>query len=85
MIDTPASNTVAGDQLRNYVERAERLNAEKDGINSDLSDLFKEMKGEGFDTKAVKRLIAIRRKDVAQVQEEEAILDMYKSALGMLD
>lgn len=85
MIENPASNTVSADQLRAFVERAESLNAEKDGINSDLSDLFKEMKGVGFDTKAVKRLIAIRRKDAAQVQEEEAILDMYKSALGMLD
>lgn len=85
MIANPSSNTVSAEHLRSFVERAERLNAEKDGINSDLSDLFKEMKGEGFDAKAVKKLIAIRRRDAAQVQEEEAILDMYKSALGMLD
>lgn len=74
---------VAADILRQFIERAERLQEEIDGINGDKADVFAEAKGQGFDTKAMKAIIKIRRKDPAERQEEEAIVDLYKRALGM--
>lgn len=74
---------VAADELRLLIERAERLEGEKAGIAEDISDVFKEAKGRGFDTKAMKTIIAIRKKDKDKVQEERAILDVYLDAMGM--
>ena len=85
MIENPASNTVAADQLRSIIERIERLDEEIKDLNEDKSDVMKEAKGNGFDVKVIKKLMQIRRRDPAELQEEEAILDMYKQALGMLD
>lgn len=80
-----ASNaqTVAAAQLRAFIERIERLESEKKSISDDIKDVYAEAKGIGFDTKALRALIALRRVDTAQRQEDEAILDLYKSALGM--
>ena len=78
-----ADTGVAADELKAFVERAERLHEERDGIGGDLSDLFKEIKGRGFDTKVVKMILRIRKKDYAERQEEEAILELYMQALGM--
>jgi uncharacterized protein (UPF0335 family) len=77
------TESVPGDQLKSIVERAERLNEEKAGINADLSELFKEAKGNGFNTKAIKKIISLRGRDYAERQEEEAILELYMQALGM--
>lgn len=74
---------VAAAQLRSIVERIERLNEEIKGLNADKSDIFKESKGNGYDVEALKKLVAIRAKDPAKLAEQEAILDAYKSALGM--
>lgn len=74
---------VAADELRLLIERAERLEDEKKGLSDDISDVFKEAKGRGFDTKAMKTIIAIRKKEKDKVQEERAILDVYLDALGM--
>ena len=74
---------VAADELRLLIERAERLEGEKAGIAEDISDVFKEAKGRGFDTKAMKTIIAIRKKEKDKVQEERAILDVYLDAMGM--
>ncbi|WP_201829626.1 DUF2312 domain-containing protein [Microvirga zambiensis] len=84
-MDDQAFNTesVAADQLKSFIERAERLNEEKDGINSDLSDLFKEAKANGFNTKVLKKIIALRQRDYSERQEEQAIMDLYLEALGM--
>lgn len=78
------SQTVAAGQLRAFIERIERLEEEKQTIADDIKDVFAEMKGTGFDTKAVRTIIRLRKKDQAQRQEEEAILDLYKAALGMV-
>ncbi|HET9536194.1 MAG TPA: DUF2312 domain-containing protein [Mesorhizobium sp.] len=80
---TETSQTVAAGQLRAFIERVERLEEEKKTIADDIKDVFAEMKGVGFDTKAVRAIIRLRKKDQAERQEEEAILDLYKAALGM--
>ena len=77
------TQTVAAGQLRAFIERIERLEEEKQTIAGDIKDVFAEMKGTGFDTKAVRTIIRLRKKDQAERQEEEAILDLYKAALGM--
>jgi len=82
-VDLDSSN-VAADELRLLIERAERLEEEKKGIADDIRDVFAEGKGRGFDPKAMKKIMAIRKKTKEQYQEEEAILDTYKSALGMI-
>lgn len=81
---TDTSQTVAAGQLRAFVERIERLNEEARAIGDDKKEIFAEAKGTGFDTKAIKQLIRLRRMDPAARQEEESILDLYKAALGMV-
>ena len=83
-ITETTSQTVAAGQLRAFIERVERLEEEKKTIADDIKEVFAEMKGSGFDTKAVRTLIRLRKKDQAERQEEEAILDLYKAALGMV-
>ncbi|WP_176085266.1 DUF2312 domain-containing protein [Martelella sp. HB161492] len=75
---------VARDQLRSFVERIERLEEEKKTIADDIKDVYGEAKGTGFDTKALRKIIALRKKDEQERMEEEAILDTYLIALGML-
>jgi uncharacterized protein (UPF0335 family) len=77
------SQTVAAGQLRAIIERIERLEEEKRTIAEDIKEIYAEAKGTGFDTKAVRTIIRLRKKDQAERQEEEAILDLYKAALGM--
>ena len=74
---------VAAGQLRSFIERIERLEEEKKGISDDIRDVFAEAKGNGFDTKVMRQVIRLRKKDKAERQEEEAILDLYLHALGM--
>ena len=80
---TETSQTVAAGQLRAFIERIERLEEDKQAIADDIKEVFAELKGTGFDTKAVRTLIRLRKKDQAERQEEEAILDLYKAALGL--
>ena len=77
-------NGVAADELRQFVERIERLEEEKAGIASDIKDVKAEAKGRGFDVKAITEIIRMRKQDAAERQEREAILETYMSALGML-
>lgn len=77
------SDIVAADELRLLIERAERLEEEKRGIADDIKDVMAEAKSRGYDTKAIRKIIAIRRKKREEYQEEEAILDTYLAALGM--
>jgi uncharacterized protein (UPF0335 family) len=74
---------VAAGQLRSFVERIERLEEEKKGIADDIRDVFAEAKGNGYDTKVMRQVIRLRKKDAAERQEEEALLDLYMHALGM--
>jgi uncharacterized protein (UPF0335 family) len=82
--DEGTSQTVAAGQLRAFIERIERLHEERQTIADDIKEVFAEAKGTGFDTKAMKTIIRLRRQDQAERQEEEAILDLYKAALGMV-
>ena len=74
---------VTADALRQFIERIEQLNAEISDLNETRKDVFTEAKGEGYDVKVIRKLIAIRKRRADDVAEEEAILDMYRSALGM--
>lgn len=78
------SQTVAAGQLRAFLERIERLTEEKQTIADDIKEVFAEAKGTGFDTKAMRQLIKIRKQDQAERQEAESILELYMNALGML-
>ena len=80
---TETSQTVAAGQLRAFIERIERLEEEKKTIADDIKEVYAEMKGTGFDTKAVRAIIRLRKQDQAERQEAEAILDLYMAALGM--
>ena len=89
MTDLPDINggdnaqTVAAGQLRAFIERVETLEEAKTDIADDIKEVFAEAKSTGFDTKAMRAIIRLRKKDQAERQEEEAILDLYKAALGM--
>lgn len=76
-------NLVAADQLRAFIERIERIEEEIAGLNGDKRDIYAEAKGNGFDAKVLKKVVAIRRRDQAERQEEAAILELYLRALGM--
>lgn len=82
-ITSETAQTVAAGQLRAFIERVERLEEEKKTISDDIKEVYAEMKGVGFDTKAVRTIVRLRKKEAAERQEEEAILDLYKAALGM--
>ncbi len=80
---TSAAQTVAAGQLRAIIERIERLEEEKATIADDIKDVYAEAKGTGFDTKAIRTIVKLRKMDPAERQEIESILDLYKAALGM--
>lgn len=82
--DVSSSEGVAADELKQFIERIERLEEEKAGIAADVKEVFQELKGRGFDAKAVRSILRIRKKDHAERQEEEAILELYMQALGMV-
>lgn len=75
---------VAAGQLRAFIERIERLEEEKQTIADDIRDVYAEAKGNGFDVKVMRQIVRIRKQDKAEREEQEAILDLYLQALGML-
>ena len=75
---------VAADELRLLIERAERLEEEKKALADDIKDVLAEAKARGYDVKAIRKLMQIRKKKKEEFQEEEAILEVYMQALGML-
>lgn len=82
--NTPDSTyRVASDELRAFVERMERLEAEKKDIADQQKEVMAEAKSRGYDTKVLRKVIALRKKDPQELSEEEAILELYKEALGM--
>jgi uncharacterized protein (UPF0335 family) len=78
------STSFAKDQLKAIIERIERLEEEKKTISDDIKDVYAEAKGNGFDTKALRTIIRMRKQDANERQEEETILEVYMQALGML-
>ena len=75
-------NSTAQTQLKTIVERIERLEEDKAGIMADLKEVYAEAKGNGFDVKTLRKVVRIRKQDRAKRQEEEALLDLYLSAIG---
>lgn len=74
---------VAAGELRQFIERYERLEQEKKDIADAQKEVMAEAKGRGYDTKVMRKVIALRKRDKDEIAEEEAVLEMYKAALGM--
>lgn len=83
MLDKTKSGGMESGQLRAFIERIERLEEEKRTIADDIKDVYAEAKGNGFDVKIMRKVVSLRRQDVNKRREEEEILDLYLSALGM--
>ncbi len=79
------NENVSAEQLRLFIERIETLEEEKKGIADDIKDTYAEAKGTGFDTKTMKAIVRLRKMEAAARQEAEALLDTYKTALGLID
>lgn len=78
-----SSYRVTADELRQFVERYERLEIEKKDIADQQKEIMAEAKGRGYDTKVLRKIVALRKRDVNDIAEEEAVLAIYKEALGM--
>ena len=79
----PDSYRVAGEELRQFVERFERLEIEKKDISDQQKEVMVEAKSRGYDTRIMRKIVSLRKRDLEDIAEEEAILSMYKTALGM--
>lgn len=80
-LDTTLGATAQG-KLKSLIERIERLEEDKAAVASDLKEVYAEAKGEGFDTKIVRKVVRLRKTDTAKRQEEEALIELYLSAIG---
>jgi uncharacterized protein (UPF0335 family) len=80
---TDTSYRVTADELRQFIERIERLDAEKKDLSEQQKEVMSEAKGRGYDTSVMRKIIALRKRDSDDIAEEEAVMEMYKEALGM--
>ena len=78
-----ANYRVTADELRQFIERFERLEMEKKDISDQQKEVMAEAKGRGYDTKIMRKIVSLRKRDQSDIAEEEAVLDIYKEALGM--
>jgi uncharacterized protein (UPF0335 family) len=83
MADATDPYAVTADELRQFIERFEQLESEKNDVAEQQKELMAEAKGRGYDTKVMRKVIALRRRKPDEIAEEEAVLELYKSALGM--
>lgn len=74
---------IAGDHLRSYIDRIERLEEEKAGLAADIREIYAEAKGNGFDAKTMRKIVSLRKLDLSERNEQDALLDLYRLALGM--
>ena len=77
------TENVAGEELRQFIERFEQLEAEKKDVADQLKEAMAEAKGRGYDTKVLRKIVALRKRDANDLAEEEAVMEMYLAALGM--
>jgi uncharacterized protein (UPF0335 family) len=84
MDETVSTTTVAAGQLKSVIERIERLEEEKKETAEQIKEVYAEAKSNGFDAKTIRKVVSLRKKPTEERQEEEALLDLYLSALGML-
>ncbi len=82
-MSTVTPDSVAQDQIKAFIERIERLEEEKAAIAGDIKEVYAEAKGNGFDTKVLRKIVSIRKQDHAERMEQEALLELYLTALGM--
>lgn len=80
--ETAQWGNISAERLRSLIERIERLSTEKQGLTSDIADIYKESASAGFDPKVMRQLIRLRKQDPADVEEQETLLDVYRRALG---
>ena len=73
---------IAADALRQFIERIERLEEEKKALSADIKDVYSQCKSQGFDTKIVRKIVSLRKKDRQEREEEEQILELYLAAIG---
>jgi uncharacterized protein (UPF0335 family) len=78
-----SSSVFAKEQLKSFIERVERLEEEKKTLSTDIREVYTEAKGAGFDTKIMRHVVSLRRLGTAELQEQDALLDLYMKALGM--
>ncbi len=83
MSDPISTDTVTAEELRQFIERFEQLDSEKKDVAEQQKELMAEAKGRGYDTRVMKMVIALRKRKPDDLAEEEAVLEVYKSALGM--
>ena len=83
MTDTDQAYSVTADELRQFIERYEHLEAEKQDIADQQKEVMAECKGRGYCTKTVRKIVALRKKKPDQIAEEEALEELYRSALGL--
>ena len=84
MSDPTDAYNVTADELRQFIERYEQLESEKKDVTEQQKELMAEAKGRGYDTKVMKKVVALRKRKPDDIAEEEAVLEMYKQALGMV-
>jgi uncharacterized protein (UPF0335 family) len=77
------SEVIAKEQLAQFISRIERLEAEKSDLAEDIKEIYDEAKGTGFDVKIMRQIVKIKKQDKAKLAEQEAILDLYRQALGL--
>ena len=78
-----SGGSVAAEELRSFIERVERLEEEKRDLADGLKEVYAEAKGRGYDTKVMRKVVALRRRTADDIAEEEAVMDLYREALGM--
>ena len=81
--DTKDVENVSGKRLKSYLDRIDRLEEEKKGLADDIKDIYAEAKGVGFDVKTIRKLVKLRKMDANKRHEEEELLELYKSAVGI--
>ena len=74
---------IAADRLRSFIERIERLEEEKAGLTADIREVYAEAKGTGFDSKVMRQIVRLRKMDSSDRQEQEALLEVYRRAIGL--
>lgn len=79
------ANSVAGERLKSFIERIEKLEEERAELGADIREVYSEAKGSGFDTKIMRQVVRLRKMEAAERAEMEELLDLYKEAIGMLD
>ncbi len=75
---------VAGKRLKSFIERIERLEEEKKGLADDVKDVYAEAKGVGFDAPTIRRIVKLRKMEPDKIREQDELLDLYRSAIGMV-